>query len=140
MGRYNIGRVGHFVLLASAVALCAQTSNAGDLTITNNRTTTADTATGDGAGPGNIIIQTNGSVSLSGDAAVVLNSNNTVTNNGSISNGLEAGASGVFVLTTTNGAANNITGNVSNVGSINVLGPPSNGPLANGDVFNVGIN
>jgi len=140
-GRQTFGKSVKLALLASAAsALCAPLVAAGDLSITNNRTTVADTASGDGAGPGNITVQTSGSVAVTGDAAVVLNSNHSVTNLGSISNSQQQLATGVFVLTTTNGAANNITGNLSNAGAISVLGPPSNGPLASLDAFNTGIN
>ncbi|MBY0508526.1 MAG: autotransporter domain-containing protein [Rhodospirillaceae bacterium] len=139
-GQHKIGSYLKLALLASAAAtLSAPVSNAGDLSITNNRTTLADTATGDGAGPGNITVQSTGSVGVAGDAAVVINSNHSLTNLGSISNSQQQLATGVIVLTTQNNVANNITGNLTNSGSISVLGPPSNGPLTNLDVFNIGI-
>ena len=140
-GRHSVRRSLKLALLASAASsLCAPLAGAGDLTISNSRTTVAETATGDGAGPGNISVQANGSVSVAGDAVVIMNSNNNVTNLGSISSTQEQLSTGVFILTTKNSLANNVTGNLSNSGSINVLGPASNGPLASVDVFNSGIN
>ncbi|MGB1875535.1 MAG: hypothetical protein ACPHGY_01245, partial [Rhodospirillaceae bacterium] len=59
-----------FVVLSVAM-LSASPVLADDLTISDNRTTAADTATGDGNGFGDIIIEGNGVVELSTGPAII---------------------------------------------------------------------
>jgi uncharacterized protein with beta-barrel porin domain len=139
-GRKKLGAVGPLVLLASAATvLNAPSSPAADLTVTSSRTTAADTATGDGTGPGNIIVQGEGNITVTAPAAVTINSSHTVTNTGVIANGQESGASGILATTTANGVGTNLTSTISNRGTINVLGPASVA-TANPELFNAAIN
>ena len=140
VGRNRFGTVGPLVLLASAATvLNAPSSHSADLTITDARTAPVDTTTGDGTGPGNITISAAGSVTVAGAAAVTVNSSNSLSNSGTISNTQESNATGVLVLTTKNGVANNLTGSINNLGGINVVGPAAGSSLLNADVFNAGI-
>ena len=139
-GRKRIGTVGPLVFLASAASVLNFSSSLGaDLTISSQRTTPADTTTGDGAGPGNIVIQTGNGVTIAGDAAVTINSSNAVTSAGSTTNNQESNATAILALTTKNGIANDISGSISNLGAINVPGPASNSSVATTNVFNSGI-
>ncbi len=139
-GRNKIATLGPFLLLAStATAVSIPSAFASDLVITSSRTTPADTATGDGTGPGNITIETSGAVDTTGPAAVTLNSNNSISNAGGIINSTESNASGISILTTSNGVANNISGTVTNTGNIVAAGPAEKSTLLNADVFNSGI-
>ncbi len=140
VGRNRFGTVGPLVLLASAATvLNAPSSHSADLTISDARTTAADTTTGDGTGPGSIIVQSGGSVTVAGAAAVTVNSSNSFTNSGTVSNTQESNATGALVQTTQNGVAKNIIGSISNQGGINVLGPVTGSSLLTTDVFNAGI-
>ncbi len=139
-GRKRVGTVRSLLLLATATsALNASISVAADLTITDARSAAVDTTTGDGTGPGNIIIQSAGSVTVPNGTAVTVNSSNTLNNQGSITNNGESNSNGVVVLTTKNGVANNITGSVTNLGTIGVVGPAITSAAAKTDVFNNGI-
>jgi len=138
-GRSKIATLGPLVLLASSANVLNAPSYASDLAISTARTTPADTTTGDGTGPGNITIESAGSVTVTGPSAITLNSNNTISNAGGIVNAQESNATGVSILTTANGAANNITGSFTNTGAITITGPASSSSLLTTDVFNAGI-
>jgi len=145
-GRRNFETVGPWVLMASAVSAAAiGPSSAADLTVSTARTTVAETAAGDGTGPGNITIQANGSVVVptGNAAAVVVNSSHTVSNLGSVGNAQVTGASGIFgSLSTTAGGVTtprDLTSRIQNLGQITVVGPASTDALFNTDAFNAGI-
>ena len=142
-GRQKLGNVGPLVLFASAVSsisLITPTSRAADLSVSTARTTPASTSAGDGSGPGNITVTAAGSVAVTTDAAsVTIDSSHTLTNNGNIASGLASNATGVLATTTLNGAANNITSSITNLGGISLSGPASDSALVNTDVFNAGI-
>ena len=135
-GRNRIGTVRRLALLASAASvLQTAPSFAADLTINTATSTPIDTATGDGTGSGNITVNPGGSITVNGPTAITLNSNNSVSNAGLITNVQETNAVGILGLTTRNGVANNISGTISNLGSITIPGPQT---VAQ-DSFNAGI-
>ncbi len=138
-GRKKIRTVSVLLASAAASALNISSSFAADLTITDARTTPVDTTTGDGTGPGNITISSTGSLSVTADSAATINSSNSVSLAGAVTNAKESNATGVLALTTKNGVANNITGSISNLSSINVTGPATSSTLITTDVFNAGI-
>jgi hypothetical protein len=84
--------------------LLAGAALADDFTTDDDLTAPIETIdpAGNGGTPGNIIIEGTGSVIIEteppGTAAVTINSDNTVTNNGTISNTAETGAIGVHIL------------------------------------------
>lgn len=140
VGRNRFGSFGPLVLLASAATvLNAPPSHSADLLVTAERTTPADTTTGDGNGPGNITVQAGGSITVSGATAATINSSNSLTNSSTISNNQESNATAVLVQTTKNGVANNLIGSINNLGGINVLGPSTTSSLVTADVLNAGI-
>lgn len=107
------------VLLVSAVtSLCGPVVLAGDVTISDERKTTVTTATGDGNGPGNVTIDTNGIAGVTSGTAVILNSNNTITNNGQIQNAGATNAVGILV-----DLSQDRTGSILNNGYLLVPGP-----------------
>jgi uncharacterized protein with beta-barrel porin domain len=141
-GRLKTGNVGSAFLLASVstIALFIPTAFAADLTVTTARTTPASTSAGDGSGPGNITVEAAGSVAVTTDpAAITIDSNHTVANNGAISNTLETNASGIFANTTSNNAGVDLTSGINNLGAITINGPQNNSAQANNDVNNAGI-
>jgi uncharacterized protein YhjY with autotransporter beta-barrel domain len=121
-------RIRALALCGAAGLLFAGQALADDRTIHDAVVTPVDTAdpTGNGT-PGNITIDTSGRVSIdTAGAAVTINSDNTVTNNGSIIN--QAGTDGVGVhvlggftgsLLDANGRPIGLTG----TGSINIFAP-----------------
>lgn len=116
---------------------------AGDLTISDSRSEPIDTATGDGEGPGTIIIDSSGSVQVGAEAAVTVNTDHNVTNNGTISNS-GTGLSGILVdLTaidpdTDAESPRNISSTVTNQGTITTTNPFA-GLDDNISIFNAGI-
>jgi hypothetical protein len=99
------------LMLSAAVAvLCASAAGAlADTTISNATSTQVTTTSA-----GNVTIDSGGSISLkSGGAALVLNSNNTVTSNGVIVNGDNDGAIGILIDTTNQTIVSPGTGLVS---------------------------
>ncbi|NKB43401.1 MAG: autotransporter domain-containing protein [Alphaproteobacteria bacterium] len=122
-----------FVL--SVAVLYATPVLADDLTISDNRTTAADTATGDGNGAGDIIIDGNGNVELTNGPAIILNSDNSVTNGGAIQLTSESDATGILV----DGSVGNLTGSVTNNNLISVPGPATDSNIVDTPVNNYGI-
>ncbi len=104
-----------------------------DTTISSNTSTPLKTSTS-----GNIAIQTGGAINVTASGAVVtIDSNNTVTNNGTISSSNVSDSQGIFVST----AGGPITGSIKNAGQISISektsGDSTNvflttGPFANG--------
>ncbi len=145
----SLKAVGSMLLWATAIStMTVPLAQAGDLTITDARTEPVDTATGDGDGPGTIVIDSTGSVSTSsvevlGFSAVTVNTDHAVTNNGAITN---AGgiASGIHVdLTaidpnTSAESARDINSSVTNTGQIG-MGNPFTGVDSETPLFNAGI-
>ena len=125
-------------LLASSMALSVGITGyalAGDLTVTDSLTTPANTATGDGSGPGNIVIEGGGSIALTTGIPVTLNSNNSITNDGQISLEAESNAVGILV----DGSGGSLTGNITNNGVISIPGPAEDSNLIDTPVNNKGI-
>lgn len=110
------------------VALGAPRAVAGDLTVDSNQTTPVSTATGDGSGPGNIMITENGEIVVVGGVAVTVNTSHNLDNQGLIENNGLSDAVGVLVDT---GAG--ITSDILNAGTIRIL-------PANTDTESIGPN
>jgi hypothetical protein len=98
-------RFARAVVTAGLIALAAGGARAGNVTISNGRTTPVESATADGTSTGDITITSGGAVSVGTGPAVTLNSNNAINNQGTIAvtsdtNAvavlLEAGNSGSF--------------------------------------------
>ena len=106
------------LLASAATSLCGPAALAGDLTISDERKTTVNTSAGDGNGPGNVTIAATGNVNVTGGNAVVLDSNNTITNNGAIQNSGTTNAVGIFV-----DLSQDRTGTITNIGSLLIPGP-----------------
>ena len=106
------------LLVSAATSLCGPAVLAGDLTISDERKTTAQTSVGDGGGPGNITIDTNGIAGVTSGTSVILDSNNTVTNNGQIQNAGTTNATGILV-----DLSQDRTGSILNNGYLLVPGP-----------------
>jgi hypothetical protein len=105
------------VFLSGAISVgIAVPALADDLTISTSTTSPIATLTAANGTPGNVTITTSGSVAIGASgAAVTLNSNNSVLNNGTISNSAAASAIGVQI---TGGNA----GSFTNTGTINLPG------------------
>src|SRR3954468_3693660 len=96
--RIGYGTVSYLALLASAFSSISGTSaQAGDLTVSAATTNPVSTAQGDGAGPGNILVNGTGSVVVSAPTAVTINSSNTFINQGSIATSVQSNGSAVVV-------------------------------------------
>jgi uncharacterized protein with beta-barrel porin domain len=108
---------------------------AGDLTVSAARTTPVVTSNADGAGRGNVTVTSAGSVAATTGAAVTLDSSNSVTNAGTISNSGETFAIGARVTT----AAGDLTGGLTNSGTISVPGPSATSANTGLTVTNSGI-
>lgn len=103
------------VASGAACVLLAGPAAADDLTISGKNTSQVSTAAAAKSTPGNITITSGGSVEVSQSGpAVLLNSNNSVSNAGLISNAGGTGAIGINIVPT-------FTGSVSNSGTINVI-------------------
>lgn len=131
----TLKRFGSYLLLATAVSsLTVRVAHAGDVTVSSARTTPASTAAGDGNGPGNIVVETAGSIAVSEPTAVTLNSDHGVTTRGPISTTAESNATGILV-----DASANRTGVVDNYAAVTIPGPGENSSLLNSIVSNAGI-
>lgn len=116
--------------LALAVALgAASPAIAADVDVSSARTTPIATATADNGGAANIKVSS--SVVVDTGTAVTVNSSNTLTNTGTI--GSKAQSNGVAIHVNT---AGNITGTITNEGSVYVTGEDSDD---NPGTANVGI-
>ena len=110
-------------------------ANAADLTVSTARTTPVVTSNIDGAGRGNVTVSSGGSIAVTSGAAVTLDSSNTVTNAGTISNSGDTFSIGTRITT----AAGDLTGGFTNSGAINVPGPSATSSAANTTVTDTGI-
>ena len=100
--------------VASAPLLMLATSAAAQLSISTATSTPVATATAVSGGPGNIDVTAAGSIGVtSPGAAVTLNSNNTVSNEGQIGFTDVSNATGILVQ-------GGFTGSVTNSGTINI--------------------
>lgn len=99
---------------------------ADDLTVSTKTTSPVTTSTAANGTPGNITIGSTGSVEITtAEAAVTLNSSNTVTNNGNITNTTPSGGTGVHIL-------GNNTGSFINFGNISLPGNATTSTTLNG--------
>ena len=87
------------VFSLSLLPLVAQAhgAQAAEITISDDRTTTQDTATIDGGAPGDILIDATGTVMLPSGTGVHINSNNSLTNEGIIEIEDSLGSIGVLI-------------------------------------------
>src|SRR5689334_11359071 len=95
--RIGYGTVSYLALLASAFSSIATSAQAGDLTVSSATTNPVSTAAGDGAGPGNILVNGTGSVVVTAPTAVTINSSNTFTKQRSIAASVQSNGSAVVV-------------------------------------------
>jgi uncharacterized protein with beta-barrel porin domain len=131
----SIKKFGSYLLLATAVSsLTVKVGHAGDLTVTTARTTPASTAAGDGSGPGNIVLESEGSIVVTDPTAVTINSDHSVINRGGISTSAETNATGVLVDLSSNRA-----GGLQNFGQLVVQGPAAGSTNLNVTTSNAGI-
>ena len=132
------------LLWATAIStLSVPVAHAGDLTISDAGTEPVDTITGDGEGPGTIVIDSTGSLQVGAQSAITVNSDHSVTNFGSVAN-VGAGVSGILIDLTAvdpdTGAesARDINSTVVNLGGLGISDPFS-GVDDDIAVFNAGI-
>lgn len=83
----------------AAFLLMPREAAAQEVVISDARTTTITTGAADNGNPGDILIDETGAVDVDGGAAVVVNSDNSVTNSGSITSDGETGAIGIHAIT-----------------------------------------
>ena len=124
--------------VAFIVSLPWTAAVADDLIVSldTNQTTAVDTASGDGNGPGNIVIDGTGAVELTSGIPVTINSDHSLTNLGLIETETESDATVVLVDLN---AADVLSSNILNTGRITVLGPVDGSPVFNTPVENAGI-
>lgn len=97
---------------AQAAALCAP-AYADDLSISSNVTNPVKTSAAANNSPGDITIQTNGSITITQSAAAVtIDSSNDVSLFGALSNKNTSGARGILIDTGTNTTPSTLTGNL----------------------------
>ena len=100
-----------------ALGIVSVEAKADPLTISTTTTTPVHTGTASGGTPGDITITTSGGITLSAPgAAVTVDSNNNVTNQGTISSTGNDNTAGIQ-------AVNGVAGNISNTGTITVSNP-----------------
>jgi autotransporter-like protein len=87
-----------FSLSLLPLALYGQSVNAAEITISDAQTTQQQTATIDGGAAGDILVDQTGSIILPNGIAVLLNSNNMVTNQGLLQVDDSMGAIGLNIL------------------------------------------
>ena len=131
-------RIRAWVLCSAAGLLLAgqaisNPASADDLTVSGTVDEPLETVdpAGDGGTPGNIIIETAGTVAIEElfVGAITLNSDNTLTINGTVANTVESDAIGVHIL-------GGFTGGLSGTGSITVsgIGPDGQGTPGTGNI------
>ena len=142
--RISLNPTRQVLLWATAIStLTIPLAQAGDLTITDARTTTADTTTGDGQGPGTIIIDSTGSIAVDTVPTVIVNSSHDVTNNGDLTS-TGVGATGILVTTTTTDPNSgtdvplDINSNITNSGFVRAV-QPEEGEFDGTPLLNTGI-
>jgi uncharacterized protein with beta-barrel porin domain len=142
--RISLKSAGQMFLWATAIStLSVPLAHAGDLTVSEPRTDPVDTATGDGQGPGTIIIDSEGTITVQSLAAITVNSSHNATNSGEVTN-TGTGVAGIFVNTTvvdpdtSAGSALDISADVTNSGIIRALEPVA-GLLEDTPLLNSGI-
>ncbi|MET3528324.1 autotransporter outer membrane beta-barrel domain-containing protein [Phenylobacterium koreense] len=102
------------VLLAAASPICLIASAAQAETVISTETTApVATATAANGGPDNVRISSAGSIKVTGGAAVTLNSDNSITNEGAINIQDANDATGLLAI-------GGVTGQVKNAGSITI--------------------
>ncbi|MBL8629565.1 MAG: autotransporter domain-containing protein [Rhodospirillaceae bacterium] len=123
-------------LLAATTALSLPfAAVAGDITVTTSTTAPLKTSTGDGSGPGNITVDTSGTITVSSGVPVTVDSSNNATISGTLRNDAASGATGLLVTTTDAGnAAQTITSTITLNGLINIPGPSTATTTASGNV------
>ncbi len=124
-----------YVSLAVAGSLAATAVQAGDAVISTARTSSVATSRADGSAPGNLTITPEGSVKVGSGPAVTIDSNNSLTNNGTIEVSAENRALGVLLNT----GASGITGSLIDNGTINLPGPAQSSSLWPEYVLGTGI-
>lgn len=87
------------LLTAAAIALLPLPASAGPLTITNSTSNPVKTSTGDGSGPGDITIDSGGSINVSSGIPLTIDSDNAATINGTITHEGETNSTAVLVDT-----------------------------------------
>ena len=121
-GRIGYGTLRYLAVLAAAFpALQTNAARAADLTISTATTVPVATSTGNGTGPGNITVDTAGSIVVPTATAATIDSNNTFSNSGSIASAAAANARAIFIdLGQT--TARTITGGFTNNNVITAVG------------------
>ena len=122
-GRIGYGTLSYLAVLAAAFPAIGPGTSAvaADLTISTATTAPVATSTGNGTGPGNITVDTAGSIVVSTPTAITIDSSNTATNTGSVASSVIANARTVFIdLGQT--SARNITGGFINNNVITAVG------------------
>jgi hypothetical protein len=109
--RGGLGLVG--TSLVSATALVWATQAFADTTISSDRSTPINTSTVNNGQPDNVVVNNGVNLTPPGGAAITLDSNNTVTNNGAIKIQDKDNATGILVL-------GGHTGAVTHNGSITI--------------------
>jgi hypothetical protein len=106
----------HFAGLAVAlVGVAAEDALAADVSISTATTAPVTTSSPDGVSPGNVTVASTGSIIVTANqTAITLNSNNTVTNNGTLGS---VGANDSTAIGITGG----FTGTVMHAGVVNLL-------------------
>lgn len=108
---------------------------AGPVTVNSSTTAPLRTTTGDGQGPGNITVETNGTITVSSGVPLTLDSDNDVVMNGTLRNDAESGATGLLVNTSDGaGGGRTLIGNLTLGGLINIPGPSNATTTASNNV------
>jgi uncharacterized protein with beta-barrel porin domain len=110
-------------------------SYAGELIIDEKTDKAAKTSIGDGSGAGDISIEEEGEIEVETGAAVTVDSDHNITNDGTINPLAEADAIGILVAT---GSGTRQSAIINN-GTISVPGPDADADFTDSDVNNYGI-
>jgi uncharacterized protein with beta-barrel porin domain len=117
--------------MTTAIALLAAFSvsapaGAADVSISSDSKTPVVTSTADGGNPANVTVENNVDLTVPDGAAITLDSNNTVVNEGNVTSNGTSDATGILIDT---GASGTITGTVTQSGSISAGGSNDNDNL-----------
>ncbi len=98
-GRMSYGKLSYLAVLAAAFPALgpATPAVAADLTISTATTVPVATSTGNGAGPGNITLDTAGSIVVGTPTAITIDSSNSASSSGSIASSAAANARTIFI-------------------------------------------